>query len=70
MLDVSRYNLPEWISRTYFKYEARRYGGYEMFMKAPDELTLTEYVSVLDSFTSIRPFQRPVKDAMKPFYKV
>jgi hypothetical protein len=56
--------------RTYFKYEAKRYGGYEMLMRAPEDLTLTEFISLLDSFTNIREYTPPVKEPNKPFYKV
>jgi hypothetical protein len=70
VLDVSKYNLPQWIMRTYFKYEAKRYGGYEMLMRAPEDLTLTEFISLLDSFTNIREYTPPIKEPYKPFYKV
>ncbi|CAG7721592.1 unnamed protein product [Allacma fusca] len=51
ILDASKYVLPEWLLKTYFKHFDRRVGGYQLQVHKPYPVNITRFLGWLDYVT-------------------
>jgi len=77
LLDVSKYEVSDWVIKTYFHYEPKRLGGYEMTMRSPEAYKVGEFLELADvlsqfaeNYNSKTPPKLQPNKPMNTVYKV